>query len=134
MENNYNQMNQNGFEQPIGPGPGPGPGYQPGPNPQGYSSYQQPPQPQVNNYYSPSSQVNEVVTVGQWIGTMLLLCIPLVNIILVFVWAFSSTIPKSKSNLMKAALIMWLIGIVIGIILAFTGAFAGLAMLNQYGY
>ena len=58
-----------------------------------------------NNTYKP-------VSVGDWMLTYLLLCIPLVNIILIFVWAFGCNTPISKSNWAKALLIWTLIGIV----------------------
>ena len=45
----------------------------------GYNSYQQ-----QNQQYQPSQPENEkVMTVGSWLVTQLLLCIPIVNIILI---------------------------------------------------
>ena len=52
------------------------------------------------------------VTTGNWMLTILLMCIPLVNIILLCVWAFGSNTPVSKANWAKASLI--LMGIAIG--------------------
>ncbi len=52
------------------------------------------------------------VTVGNWILTTLLMCIPLVNLVLLFVWAFGSNTPISKANWAKATLIWALISIV----------------------
>ena len=49
------------------------------------------------------------VTVGNWLLTYLLMCIPFVNIIMLFVWAFSSNTPVSKANWAKASLIWMLI-------------------------
>lgn len=57
------------------------------------------------------------VTVGDWLLTSLLMCIPLVNIILLFVWAFGSNTPISKANWAKAALIWALISIVLYVLL-----------------
>lgn len=51
------------------------------------------------------------VTVGNWMLTYLLMCLPLVNIILLFVWAFGSNTPESKANWAKAILLWMLIGI-----------------------
>jgi hypothetical protein len=56
------------------------------------------------------------VTVGDWMITYLLLSIPIVNIILIFVWAFGNNTPVSKANWAKASLIWSLIGIVLSII------------------
>ena len=57
------------------------------------------------------------VTVGDWMLTHLLMCIPLVNLILLFVWAFGGNTPESKANWAKASLIWMVIGIALGIVL-----------------
>ena len=49
----------------------------------------------------------DTVKVGEWVLSMVLMMLPCVNIIMMFVWAFSSTEKKSKSNFFKAALIMY---------------------------
>ena len=67
------------------------------------------------------------VTVGNWILTYLLMCIPFVNIVLLFVWAFGSNTPKSKANWAKASLIWMLIGLVIGILFVAMGSAAMLS-------
>lgn len=51
------------------------------------------------------------VTVGNWLLTYLLMCIPVVNLVLLLVWAFGSETPVSKANWAKASLIWMLIGI-----------------------
>ena len=38
------------------------------------------------------------VTVGNWMLTFLLMCIPLVNLIMLFVWAFGGNVELSKST------------------------------------
>ena len=60
---------------------------------------------------------NEPVTLGNWMLTYLLLVIPIVGFIMLFVWAFSSNTPASKSNWAKAMLIWGLIGIVFYMVL-----------------
>ncbi|MCI8947841.1 MAG: hypothetical protein HFI91_12435 [Lachnospiraceae bacterium] len=62
----------------------------------------------------------EPVSMGEWLVSMLLMCIPCVNIILMFVWAFGSSAKKSKSNYFKAALIMAGISVVLSIIMLAT--------------
>ena len=57
------------------------------------------------------------VTVGNWMLTILLMCIPIVNLILLFVWAFGSNTPESKANWAKASLIWMLIIIVFYVLL-----------------
>lgn len=92
---------------------------------QQYSSYYEAPaQPQVQ---APIGQgMEEPVSVGEWLISMLLMCIPCVNIVLMFVWAFGSSAKKSKSNYFKASLICAGIGIVIWIIMVIM-MYAGVA-------
>ena len=45
------------------------------------------------------------VSVGEWIVTFLITAIPLVGIILLFVWAFGSNTHPGKANWAKAILI-----------------------------
>ncbi len=59
---------------------------------------------------------NETVTVGQWMLTLFLLIIPVANIILTFVWAFSKGVKPSKRNFCKAMLVFELIGIIVGVV------------------
>lgn len=70
------------------------------------------------------------VTVGDWLLTMLIMIIPLVNLIMLFVWAFGSGTNESKANWAKASLLWMLIGIVIAFI--FGGAILGL--IARMGY
>lgn len=56
---------------------------------------------------------NDPVSVSEWIMTTLIMAIPLVNIIMPFVWAFGSGTKTSKANFFKAQIIMVLIGLVL---------------------
>ena len=56
------------------------------------------------------------VTLGDWMITFLLTAIPIVNIIMLFVWGFSKSTQPSKANWAKAALIWIAIVIVIYIL------------------
>lgn len=60
------------------------------------------------------------VSTGEWMITYLLMMIPLVNIVLLFVWAFGSNTPVSKANWAKASLIWAVIGIAFYAVLALT--------------
>lgn len=62
------------------------------------------------------NNVTPVVSVGDWLITLLIRTIPLVNIIMLFVWAFGSGNNPNKSNWAKAVLIWVAISIVLGII------------------
>ena len=63
----------------------------------------------------------KVYSVWGWLGTMLLMCIPIVGtFILPFVWAFSSKTNKSKKNFFIVYIIMLVIGIILAIVLSAT--------------
>ena len=71
-------------------------------------------------------------SVGDWVLTIFLTCIPCVGLILLFVWAFGSGTNESKSNWAKAQLIWVAIGIVVTIILyAIMGAALFAALGNR---
>ena len=57
------------------------------------------------------------ISVGEWMITLLVSAIPIVNIIMLFVWAFGSSTNPNKSNWAKAALIWILIAIVVSVLL-----------------
>lgn len=67
------------------------------------------------------------LTVGEWFVTLLVLAIPLVNIIMLFVWAFSGSGNIGRRNFCRAGLIWALIWIVLWTL--FVVAFGGLAFL-----
>jgi hypothetical protein len=69
-----------------------------------------------------------VMSLGDWIITFIVLAIPLVNIIMLFVWGFSSGTNPNKANFCKAYLILMLIAIVLFFLLggmAFMSAMSG---------
>ncbi len=111
MDNNnmYQQDQNNDYQQNYG-------------NQQGYtapqSDYIQPDYVQPG-YQQPENTLEEPVTLGEWMVSFLLMLIPCVNIILMFVWAFSNSEKKSKSNFFKAALIWYGICLVLSIIMVF---------------
>lgn len=55
----------------------------------------------------------KALTIGDWIITLILLAIPLVNIIMLIVWAASSGTHPSKKSFAQAALIVY--GVIFGI-------------------
>ena len=94
----YQQPTSNAYQQPNQ-------GY----NPQSYGSQpNQPYYPQQNIFLN--AQDNTPMSVGDYIATFLLLCIPLAGFILLIVWASSTDININKKNFAKAYLI--LIGII----------------------
>lgn len=70
-----------------------------------------------------------IVSIGDWVITMIIMMIPLVNLIMLFVWAFGSGTSESKANWAKASLIFMLVGIIISILFggAIIAAIAGMA-------
>ena len=78
-----------------------------GSNYQNYNNYQ--PYPQMNPYNDSQLELGEPVKVGEWVLALVLMMIPCVNIIMMFVFAFSKTEKKSKSNFFKAFLIVYAI-------------------------
>ena len=72
---------------------------------QNYNNYQ--PYGNVPPYMDNQLELEEPVKVSEWVLSMVLMMIPCVNIIMMFVWAFSSTEKKSKSNFFKAYLIFF---------------------------
>ena len=111
MDNNnmYQQDQNDDYQQNYG-------------NRQGYtaqqSDYIQPDYVQPG-YQQPENTLEEPVTLGEWMVSFLLMLIPCVNIILMFVWAFSNSEKKSKSNFFKAALIWYGICMALSIIMVF---------------
>lgn len=92
--------------------------------------YQQPQyqQPQYQpQYQQPVSMPPQNVTsTGSWVLTLFLMCIPIVNIVLLFVWAFGSNTEASKQNWARANLVWILIGIIATV--AFFGIMAAMGI------
>jgi len=79
------------------------------------------PQAAQGNYaqapYPGAASVAPIVSVKEWLITMLIMIIPIVNIVMIFVYAFGGNSNPSKANYFKASLIMACIVIVLYIIL-----------------
>jgi cell division protein FtsW (lipid II flippase) len=58
---------------------------------------------------------NQIVKTGDWVLTLFICAIPLIGIIMLFVWAFSGGTNPSKANWAKASLIWLVIGISLAI-------------------
>lgn len=66
------------------------------------------------------------VALGDWMLTMLICAIPIVNIIMLFVWGFGSNTQPSKANWAKATLI-WFAIIIAFYVLVFIAILGGMA-------
>lgn len=70
-----------------------------------------------------------VISLGDWIITLIVLAIPLVNIIMALVWGFSSGTNPNKQNFCRAILIMYVVCFILFFLfggLAFLGAMRGM--------
>lgn len=72
-----------------------------------YNNYQ--PYQQLNPCNDSQLELEEPVKISEWVLALVLMMIPCVNIIMMFVFAFSKTEKKSKSNFFKAYLIYFAI-------------------------
>ena len=62
---------------------------------------------------------DKVISISEWVVTKLILLVPIVNIIMLFVWAFNSKTNLNKSNWAKASIIVWTIGFLFYFIIIF---------------
>lgn len=92
--------------------------------------YQQVQQPYQQPYQE--NDLEEPVSFGEWMISLLLMMIPCVNIIMMFVFAFGNG-KKSKQNFFKAQLVWALINIILSIVMiAVFGASIATIMTNTY--
>jgi hypothetical protein len=71
-----------------------------------------------------------VVTVGQWLIIFILLAIPIVNIVVLILWASDSQSNPNRSSFAKATLIVMAISILLSAV--FFGALIGLMQSFAY--
>ena len=96
-------------------------------NPMGAAQPQAAPQqPQPQPYTQPQPQyapvyTEEPISTGAYIGIFFLLMLPVINLILLIVWACGGCNKKNKTNLSRALLVWMLIGVLIGGIIALAG-------------
>ena len=95
---------------------------------QGYQQQapQQRYQQQMPQHSSRWQPMNDVTSTGEWFLNLFLVAIPLVGLILLFVWAFGSGTASSKKNWARANLIWILIGIIVSIAIAVAAAVMGI--------
>ncbi len=76
------------------------------------------------------NQRNYAITTGEWMGTLLVTMIPVIGLIMLFVWAFDSSSNPSKANWAKAQLI-WS-AIFIGIFVLISVVFGATVFTSLY--
>lgn len=100
--------------------------YQPNQNPQ--PQYQPPYQPQYQPYHDPTT---DVMSIGSYIGMIILSAIPVVNIICWIVWLVSPNTNKNKKNFIWAQIIVYIVLYVVGFLAVFATTAAGVSLLDN---
>lgn len=72
---------------------------------------------------------NQPLDPKEWALTIFISSLPLIGIIMLFVWAFSDGSNIHKKNWAKGTLILWIIAFIIAF--AFLFLFGGIAILSQ---
>lgn len=75
-------------------------------------------EPNNRNYYNETRDYDDVMSVKDWFATELILAIPIVNIVMLFVWGFGGNVNENKKNYCKASLIIGAIALVLYIIIS----------------
>ncbi|HLS30378.1 MAG TPA: hypothetical protein VK021_05950 [Flavobacteriaceae bacterium] len=76
------------------------------------------------------NSTNQVpVKVGEWVLTFLIVSIPIVNLVMLFVWAFGNNTNTSKANWAKAGL-LWMA--IIAVIYIFIALVFGASLYSVY--
>ena len=75
------------------------------------------------------SEQSNHMSVGNWFWTIFISGLPLIGLIMLFVWGFSSETDPSKKNWAKAMLLFQLIALIFVFFLFTLGVFG--AMMNQ---
>ena len=73
---------------------------------------------------------NKIITTSEWIITKLIMFIPIVNIVMLIIWAFSQKTNINKSNWAKANLIIMIFRVMFYFIIVFVTA---LILVNFFG-
>ena len=73
---------------------------------------------------------NKIITTSEWIITKLIMFIPIVNIVMLIIWAFNNKTNINKSNWAKANLIIMIFRVMFYFIIVFVTA---LILVNFFG-
>jgi hypothetical protein len=79
----------------------------------------------------PNFPAEKVMSMQDWLITLIIMLIPIVNVIMLFVWGFGSGTHPSKANWAKASLLVILIGLVFWSIVGFLFGFAVMSSLGD---
>ena len=112
MADNYNSYSPQTQQIPAQPG------YQ-------QQAPQQRYQQQMPQHSSRWQPMNDVTSTGEWFLNLFLVAIPVIGIILLFVWAFGSGTASSKKNWARANLIWILVGLILTIVICVVASLMG---------
>jgi len=59
----------------------------------------------------------EVISTGGYIGSALLMCVPVIGLVIFILWACGVCKSVNRRNYARATLILWAVGLVLGIII-----------------
>ena len=76
---------------------------------------------------SQPANMSPTVSIGDWFILMLVECIPVVNFIMMIVWALDSSKP-SRANFVKMQWIMMVLSVILGILVVFLIGGGAIAM------
>jgi len=82
--------------------------------------------------YNQRGNLVKPLSIGAYLGMIILLCIPVVNLIMLLVWSFSDSVNINKKHFAIANLILVLVGIVISIVLAILMVRLGFGFYDWY--
>ncbi len=88
---------------------------------------------ELQNGTQTGSQLEQPMSLGEWIITIIVLGIPCVGIVMMFVWGFGQG-NTSRKNYCRAMLIFAAIGIVLGAIFSASLAAIFANAFSSYGY
>ncbi len=78
-----------------------------------------------------SNQERNALSVGGWIGTLIVLAIPIVNIVMLFVWGLG-TGDIGRKRFCIAALILAAISFVLSLLIGLMTGFAAFSFINNF--
>lgn len=76
---------------------------------------------QPNNYYNNAPDPDELpMTMGEWLLTIILSCIPCVGLVMMLIWAFGGSGNVNRRNYARAMLILQVVAFVLYMLLVMT--------------
>ena len=85
-----------------------------------------------NDYYNSQGNTAEIISLKDWSITLVIMMVPLVNIVMPFVWAFSGNTNPNKANFFKAWLLVTIISSVLVFLLFGSMIFSLISNLRYY--